>query len=56
MATRPSTPIEERRSVGEIIEDVVHDFGDIVRSELRLARAEITDKAQRAGKAAGLLV
>ena len=60
MATRPSTIIrqsvvEERRSIGEIVQDVVHDFGDIVRSELRLARAEVTDNVRKAGKASGLL-
>ena len=55
MATRPITPVEERRSIGEIVDALVRDFGEIVRSELRLARAEITEKAQKAGKAAGLL-
>jgi uncharacterized membrane protein YqjE len=55
MAARIYPTVEERRTVGEIIEDVVRDFGDIVRSELRLARAEITEKVQKAGKAAGLL-
>ena len=55
MATHSITPVEERRSVGEIVEDVVRDFGDIVRSELRLARVEITEKVQKAETAAGLL-
>jgi hypothetical protein len=37
--------------MGEIVQDILRDVQDMLRSELRLARAEVTDKAQRAGKA-----
>ena len=43
------------RSTGDIMQDVVHDFGDIVRAEMRLARAELIETAGRAGKAAGMM-
>lgn len=43
------------RSPGAIMQDVMRDVGDIVRGEIRLARAEIVEKAQKAGKGGGLL-
>jgi len=43
------------RSATTIIQDVVRDVGEMVRSELRLAKAEMTDKARQAGKGAGML-
>lgn len=47
--------IRDPRSIGDIVRDVVRDLQEIVRSELRLARTEMTDKARSAGKAGGLL-
>ena len=41
------------RSAGEIMQDVVRDVGEVVRGEVRLARAEMSQKARQAGKAAG---
>ena len=43
------------RSTGEIIRDVVEDLETMVRSEIRLARAEMSEKIQRAGRASGLI-
>ncbi len=43
------------RSTGDIMQDVARDFGDIVRAEMRLARAELIETAGTAGKAAGML-
>jgi len=43
------------RTTGELMQDVVRDIGDIVRAELRLARAEVGEKASKAGKAAGIM-
>lgn len=48
-------PQNTYRSTGEIVQAVVRDFGDVVRAEVRLARAELSEKAGRAGKAAGSL-
>jgi Flp pilus assembly protein TadB len=43
------------RSTGDILQNVVADVGDIVRGEIRLAKAEIRQKAGKAGKAGGML-
>lgn len=43
----------EERSPGAIVQDVLRDVGDIVQGEIRLARAEIGEKAKKAGKAGG---
>lgn len=43
------------RSPVEIIQDVLRDVGEIVRAELHLARAEMTEKLQMSGKAGGFL-
>jgi len=43
------------RPTSAILQDMVRDVGEMVRSELRLAKAEMTDKAKQAGKGAGLL-
>jgi hypothetical protein len=41
------------RSAGEIMQDVVRDVGEVVRGEVRLAKAEMTETARNAGKAGG---
>jgi hypothetical protein len=41
--------IEGQRSAGDIAHDVLTDVGDIVRGEIRLAQAEIREKAGKAG-------
>ena|SRR5579883_1940650 len=43
------------RSPGEIVQDVLRDVGEIVQGEIRLAKAEIGEKAQKAGKAGGYM-
>jgi hypothetical protein len=49
-------PIEsEMRGPAAIVQDVLRDVGDIVQGEIRLAKAEMGEKAQRAGKAGGLM-
>lgn len=42
------------RSAGDIVQSVMRDVGEVVRGEVRLARAEMTDKAKQAGKAGGM--
>lgn len=42
------------RSTAEIIQDTVSSLGEILRSEIRLARMEMAGKARAMGKAAGL--
>lgn len=43
------------RSTSEIVQDIVNNIQEIVRSELHLAKVELTDKGKRIGNAAGLL-
>jgi len=42
------------RSTGEIMQAVVRDVSEVVRGEVRLAKAEVGEKAAKAGKAAGM--
>jgi uncharacterized membrane protein YqjE len=44
-----------QRSLGEIMQDVARDMSAMVRSEFRLAKAELRESAQQAGKGAGML-
>jgi uncharacterized membrane protein YqjE len=52
-AGRAREPIE--RSPVEIIKDIVGNVQEIIRSEIRLARSEMTDNAKNAGRAGILL-
>jgi uncharacterized membrane protein YqjE len=42
-------------SLGEIISNISTDLSTLVRQELELAKAEVTESATRAGKGAGML-
>jgi protein-S-isoprenylcysteine O-methyltransferase Ste14 len=44
------------RSAGDIVNDAMRDFGEVVRAEIRLVRAEIGEKVQTTRKAAICLV
>jgi hypothetical protein len=46
---------EDGRSLGEIVQDILRDFQNMFRDEIRLVRAEFGEKAQQFGKAAGVL-
>ncbi|MDI2098947.1 phage holin family protein [Ruicaihuangia caeni] len=55
--TDPQTPSEEkaaRASLGDLIGEVSRDFSTLVRQEVELAKAELTESAKRAGKGAGM--
>jgi uncharacterized membrane protein YqjE len=43
------------RSAGDIVQNVMRDVGEVVRGEVRLAKAEMSEKVSQAGKAAGML-
>ena len=45
----------ELREPGAIIQDMLRDLRDIVQGEIRLAKAEMGEKAQKAGKAGGFM-
>jgi hypothetical protein len=42
-------------SVGELIGEVTRDFSTLMRQEIELAKAEITQEAVKTGRAAGML-
>jgi hypothetical protein len=46
---------ESHKPLREIIGDILQDVGRIVQAEIRLARTELSEKASRAGRAAGIL-
>ena len=43
----------DSRSVGDILRDIIHDLGRIIRDEAQLARVEFAEKAARARAAGG---
>ena len=52
MTTTPNTTPE--RTLGQLVADATQDMSTIVRSEITLAKAEITADAKHAGKGAGM--
>jgi hypothetical protein len=53
-----STPSEEkaaRTSLGELLGEVTRDLSTLMRQEIELAKAELTQSAKQAGKGTGLL-
>lgn len=52
------TPSEQKAattSLGDLLGDVTRDLSTLMRQEIELAKAELTQSAKRAGKGAGLL-
>jgi hypothetical protein len=45
----------ELRGPGAIVQDMLRDASDIVQGEIRLAKAEMAEKVQKAGKAGGFM-
>ena len=46
---------ENSRSIADVLQDIVANVQTIIRSEVRLAKTEITEEATKAGRAAGML-
>ena len=51
----PDHPDAPAPSVGELLGEVGSDLSELVRQELALAKAEVTQTATRAGKGVGML-
>lgn len=51
----PTGQTEDARSLGEMLSDVTRDISELMRQEVALAKAEVTQSATRAGKGAGML-
>lgn len=47
-------PESSERTIGQLVADATHDLQGIVRSEIALAKAEVTEGAKAIGKGAGL--
>lgn len=55
MSTGPGTPpTNVERTIGQLVADATHDLSTIVRSEIALAKAEVTTEAKTAGKGAAM--
>ena len=46
---------ENNRSIADVLQDILTNVQTIIRSEVRLAKTEITEEATKAGRAAGML-
>jgi uncharacterized membrane protein YqjE len=56
-AHEPGGPNSDQRdhSIGELVKDLATETSTLVRQELDLAKAEITEQGKQAGKGAGML-
>ena len=45
---------ENSRSIPDVLQDILTNVQAIIRSEVRLAKTEVTEEATRAGRAAGV--
>ena len=52
-STRADDPRD--RGIGELVKDLAGQTSSLVRQELKLAQAEVTEKGKLAGKGAGML-
>lgn len=50
----PDPPPKREQSMGELFRQLSDDMSTLVRQELRLAQAEVTEKGKRAGIGAGM--
>src|SRR3954468_7326061 len=57
LAASPPTsePIEADKSLGDLVSQLSSDFGELVSTQLELAKVEIKEEVGRAGKGAGML-
>jgi hypothetical protein len=51
-----TSPNGAERTLGQLVADATQDLSTIVRSEIALAKAEVTAQAKTAGRGAGLLI
>jgi uncharacterized membrane protein YqjE len=46
---------ENKRSIADVLEDIVANVQQIIRSEVRLAKTEVAEEAVKAGRATSML-
>jgi hypothetical protein len=49
-----ASPVDERTSIGDMLSEISADITTLMRQEVELAKAEVTQSAKRAGKGAGM--
>lgn len=55
MSTHDTTQDPRDRGLGELVKDLAGQTSTLVRQEIRLAQAEVTEKGKLAGRGAGML-
>jgi uncharacterized membrane protein YqjE len=53
-AQAPRAPADGDRSVGELVQQLSRQTSTLIRQEMALAQAELTEKGRHAGKGAGM--
>lgn len=53
-STRFRRTTEDDRPLGELVQDLSRQTSTLIRQEMRLAQAELTEKGRHAGKGAGI--
>lgn len=48
-------PVRDERTIGQLVADISHDLSGLVRAEIALAKAELTEEAKKGGIGAGML-
>jgi len=51
----PTKPMDADKSLGELLSRLTGDFGDLVSTQVELAKVEIKEEVSRAGRGAGFL-
>jgi uncharacterized membrane protein YqjE len=51
----PTQPVEPDQSLGELINRMTSDVGQLMSTQIELAKVEIKDEVTRAGKGAGMV-
>ncbi len=47
--------VRDERTIGQLVADISHDLSGLVRAEIALAKAELTEEAKKGGIGAGML-
>ena len=53
-STRYRAPADGDKSLGELVQDLSQQTSTLIRQEMRLAQAELTEKGRHAGRGAGM--
>jgi cobalamin biosynthesis protein CobD/CbiB len=55
VSTDPTKPIDADKSLGELLSHLSQDFGQLVSTQVELAKVEIKEEVSRAAKGAGMV-